>query len=102
MDIYIYQGHYLCAAGGKNTRAMLHTTAPTNPDDEHSFDSDDYPKGPYSNGGGKADFPKHCDSCGRFLENPLTPFGVKYVKEAHSDNPTAITEEWVKFYDIEL
>lgn len=45
-------------------------------------DSDHYPQGPYSEGGGEADCPQHCDHCGLFLENPLTPDGDSYVHEA--------------------
>jgi len=33
-------------------------------------DSTCYPQGPYSNGGGEADSPQHCDACGVFLETP--------------------------------
>jgi hypothetical protein len=39
---------------------------------EGDYDSDDLPKGPYADGGGKADTPQHCDGCRQFLENPLT------------------------------
>ena len=52
--------------------------------DENDYDSDDLPKGPYSNGGGEADTPQHCDGCGAFLENPLTGDGVPLrQREAH-------------------
>lgn len=47
--------------------------------DECSFDSDDYPKGPFSNGGGESDSPAHCGACGVPLENDLTSDGVEYV-----------------------
>lgn len=48
--------------------------------DESTFDSDDWPKGPYSDGGGgESDSPCHCDACGAFLWNPLTPDGAAYV-----------------------
>ena len=40
--------------------------------DESDYDSDDLSKGPYPDDGGEADTPRHCDTCGVFLENPLT------------------------------
>lgn len=71
------------------------------PDNESLWDSDDFPKGPYANGGGEADSPQHCDSCGVFLENPLTSDGVKYV-EAHiatnwGDGDVML---WKEFYGL--
>src|SRR6516164_8054322 len=49
----------------------------------HSWqESDYYPQGPYANGGGEADSPQHCDACGVFLENPLTPDGTRYVRSS--------------------
>jgi len=45
-------------------------------------DSNHYPHGPIGDGGGEADCPQHCDSCGAFLENPLTPDGVAYVADS--------------------
>jgi len=36
-----------------------------------SDDCDEYPVGPYPEGGGEADYPRHCDHCGLFLRNPL-------------------------------
>ncbi len=50
--------------------------------DESSFDSDAFPKGPYPDGGGEADTPKHCAVTGEALENPLTADGYAYVREA--------------------
>lgn len=49
--------------------------------DESSYDSDDWPKGPYPDGGGESDSPSHCDTCGEFLDNPLTPDGAAYVAD---------------------
>ena len=48
-----------------------------NLDDERTFDSDDYPKGPYSNNPehknftGYADYPVTCGGCHRDLKHPL-------------------------------
>lgn len=56
------------------------------PDDEHTFDSDDFPKGPYGDGGGEADTYQHCDGCHVFLENALTSHGVTHVLEQIKDS----------------
>ena len=45
------------------------------------YDSDDYPCGPYPDGGGEADSPQHCAECGEALENPLTSDGVDHLRE---------------------
>ena len=44
-------------------------------------DSECTPIGPYANGGGESDAPEHCDTCGLFLENPLTSDGLEGVNE---------------------
>lgn len=44
-------------------------------------DSDYWPQGPYPNGGGEADSPQNCASCGTFLENPLTDDGDAWLRE---------------------
>src|SRR5215467_8720050 len=38
-------------------------------------------EGPYPDDGREADTPQHCDTCGVFLENPLTTEGYRYVNE---------------------
>jgi hypothetical protein len=63
-------------------------------EDESSYDSDEYPKGPYPNGGGESDSPQHCADCREFLENPLTSDGYDYVRENQND-------EWDSFYEID-
>ena len=77
--------------------------------DETTYDSDDYPKGPYANGGGEADTPQHCDECQLFLENPLTSDGVAYVREAIAEarrrrrgKLSVACNIWRKFYAEEL
>lgn len=49
---------------------------------ESDYDSGDYPKGPYGDGGGESDTPSHCDACHAHLENPLTGDGADYVRQA--------------------
>ena len=80
------------------------------------FDSGDSPAGPYPDGGGEADTPQHCDSCGRFLENALTADGTECVRELAAQLHGAervsdryfkdlvwssdCIEEWADFYGI--
>ena len=110
MDAYIYQAALLCDGCGEKIVAELTRAgkAPEDPEDEHTYDSDDFPKGPYSDGGGESDSPQHCDQCNGFLENPLTTDGYNYVKEAVAEDlkagrkgSVAVTE-WAPFYDIPL
>ena len=81
MKAYIYQAALLCEPCALDVQAMT-TPGP---------DSDDYPQGPFSDGGGEADSPQHCDLCGEFLQNPLTPEGVRYVQVADH-------EQWNTYY----
>lgn len=66
-------------------------------------DSNYYPQGPYPDGGGEADSPQHCDSCGRFLENSLTGDGIEYVRESMADGPpdSVARTVWAPFYGLE-
>lgn len=83
MNAYMYQAALYCeeCATAIKHRLDLDGKTPTLPDDERTFDSDDYPKGPYADGGGESDIPAHCDACGLFLRNPLTSDGEQYVRE---------------------
>jgi hypothetical protein len=73
--------------------------------EESDYDSDELPKGPYSDGGGVADTPQHCDACGCFLENPLTTDGCRYVKEAliaharDGSGDAEILKQWAEVYN---
>ena len=103
MNVYIYQADIYCEACGEaiQRQIALDGNLPDNPKDEHTFDSDDYPKGPYGDGGGEADTPQHCSACGLFLENPLTQDGYDYVRESIGEGRNKVTELWAKFYDVE-
>lgn len=81
VSAYMGDACLLCEDCGEARRAELDAAgkAPADPADESSYDSSEYPKGPYSNGGGEADSPQHCDACAAFLHNPLTPDGIAYV-----------------------
>lgn len=120
MKAFIYRAALLCEPCGEATRRYLtkELRAPADPNDESSYDSDWFPKGPYPNGGGEADTPQHCDHCSTFLENPLTPDGDAYVREqaAEFDGPDRSWDEiataaekggkpvlglWIRYYFAE-
>ena len=84
MDVYIYQADRHCKDCGEIKRAELTAQgkAPADIESESTYDSDDFPKGPFADGGGEGDTPQHCGTCGVFLENPLTQAGYAYVREA--------------------
>jgi len=73
------------------------------PDDETTFDSDEFPKGPYDSD--ESDCPNHCAGCGVFLENDLTTDGADYVRDAVREDMAAgrtdsiAITEWKPFYD---
>lgn len=102
MNAYIYQASLLCDACGRAARGKLDRAdmTPSDPCDEFGYDSDDYPKGPYPNGGGEADSPNHCDHCGLFLENPLTCEGYRYLAECLDVSGLEDTSRtvWQPFY----
>lgn len=103
-DLYSGGGHLV------STEDMLRELLTENgcdPDNESTWDSDKFPKGPYENGGGEADSPQHCDQCCVFLENPLTYDGYNYVLEQlelyeKQKNDAAVDgstyDEWRHYY----
>jgi hypothetical protein len=84
LNAYIYCAALLCEPCGEAVIKELTQDgeAPADPSDESSYDSDQFPKGPYPDGGGEADTPQHCDHCGEFLDNALTGDGETYVRDA--------------------
>jgi hypothetical protein len=66
--MYVYQADTYCDSCGEAIRAQLLASgdAPADPDDEWSYDSDDFPKGPC--GEESTDGPDHCASYGDCLE----------------------------------
>lgn len=99
MNVFMYKAALLCEGCGhaviEDCKVLRPETVPADTEDESSFDSDDFPKGPYANGGGEADTPQHCDHCDLFLENPLTDDGRVYVGEAALEFETeGANESW--------
>ena len=100
MNAYKYQAALLCEHCAEDIRDHLHPDVLA--DADKNGHSDIAPQGPYSDGGGEADCPQHCDICGLFLENPLTDAGYAYVREMASDKSshTSVINEWKAFYEI--
>ena len=117
MDVYIYCADIYCEDCGEAAKRLILRTAKAPAD---TGDSDDYPQGPYSDGGGEADTPQHCGDCGVFLGNELTGDGEDYVtaaiREAYSEAEAGlplnrelypldlgpVIKEWEDFYDYLL
>lgn len=114
MDCYIYQADIYCETCGEAIRSRLTAEgfAPEDPDDETTYDSGEYPKGPYPDAGGESDTPSHCGSgpdclaptmvggspVGQFLEGPLTSTGVAYVAELIHDGVVLYRGDGVVLY----
>ena len=111
MDAYAFQAALYCEPCGEQLARELSARGLRD-----SGDSDEFPQGPYPDGGGEADIPQHCDAgegclaaevlggrkVGAFLENPLTDDGVSYVQQALAQEPgSAIVARWAQFYGIE-
>ena len=116
---YVFQAAFLCEDCAEQIIAELEAAGK-----EDTGDSDDFPQGPYSNGGGEADSPNHCDSNERCvnkvqipggkpigcpLANDLTSDGEAYVVEAIAkdiltDDPHArhVGRLWMKIYEPRL
>ena len=84
MDAYMYQAAFLCPACANKVMDKLDKLGTVD-----TGDSNDYPQGPYPDGGGKADSPQFCDHCREFLENPLTLDGEVYTMEHFPRNAIA-------------
>lgn len=112
MDAYVYQAALLCEDCAFRTRehiaARRPELVPADPEDEATYDSAHYPKGPHSNGGGAADSPQYCDNCHAFLENPLTDDGIRntleeigkaLVRAAEGKGFPAAARDWLGYFD---
>jgi hypothetical protein len=95
MNAYIYQAALYC----ENCASYIMDRDKDKPGPRE--DSNDWPQGPYPDGGGEADSPQHCDGCGIFLENPLTKEGEDYVRTTAAQPILAkevILAQWREFY----
>lgn len=113
---YIYQADIWCDCCGKQICEDIQKEgkAPADPDDECSYDSDEYPKSNAGLSDDSADGPQHCAAgadClepfvlngtvyGAFLENDLTDEGREYVKELYKERPTELTQFWMDHYGL--
>jgi hypothetical protein len=80
MRVYMFAAALYCEPCGEAIKARTPKPAHVDESNEHTFDSDEWPKGPYGDGGGEADCPQHCDACRVFLENPLTAEGYRWLR----------------------
>ena len=119
MNAYIYRADTYCEDCGQELCRTMPFPADADTSCETSWDSDDYPKGPYPDGGGESDSPQHCGAgadclnaitlrshgkryrVGVPLENPLTAEGVQYVREALAA-PGLCRRLWARLYREEL
>src|SRR5215467_10073467 len=79
---YIYQADVYCEDCGEVIRKQLRADgkAPEDELDHYSYDSDDFPKDADIEHE-ESDSPQHCAGCDKFLHNPLTSHGYRYVQE---------------------
>ena len=106
-NAYLYRAALLCEACAHPIRAAYLETHPacgTGTWSDVTPCQDNYPHGPYPQGGGESDTPAHCDNCQVFLENPLTDDGIAYVRDAilmhartNAGNPDVLAQ-WSAFY----
>ncbi len=85
---YIYQADVYCDDCGDEIRGKLHAQgkAPEDVMDHHSYESDDFPKDSDIEHE-ESDTPMYCAKCGKFMHNPLTSEGYKYVQSALNELP---------------
>ncbi len=111
---YIYSADIFCDDCGEDICRQITEEghAPADPEDQASYDSDEFPK--YFDGTAESDTPEHCgcmDDCinainigdgfsiGVWLENSLTTDGGEYVIEAVRGYSNEVTELWAEWYD---
>lgn len=96
MDAYAYCGALYCESCALTIRENLRNLDP-------SEDSNEYPQGPYPDGGGEADTPQHCDACVVFLGNPLANDGYDYIRSQIPVKRADASETellWAEYYDV--
>ena len=110
---YIYQADIFCDACGESICRQLteEGKAPEDPDDERTYDSDDYPK--HASDDDETDCPQHCgglEECinaeelpdgskiGCLIGTNLTSDGLEYLKEALRGERGLCIEFWRKAF----
>ena len=107
---YIYQADVWCDDCGRAIIDDLTAQgkAPEDPEDESSFDSDEFPKY-YDAENDEGDGPQNCadGKCageyGTFLRNTLTGDGYAYLKNMLDDHDETLPEhaqEWADYYQF--
>lgn len=111
---YIYQSELWCDSCGQAIRERITAEghAPENPDDETSYDSDEFPK--YASTDGETDSPSHCGSgnecleaielsdgtkVGALISENLTTDGADYVRQAVKEGGLVAVEVWKPAFD---
>lgn len=110
-EYYIYMADCYCDGCMEKWKEEHAAHKPEDADDETTYDSDEWPKGPFSQE--ESDTPQHCgngEDCvnaitlkdgtkiGAMLDSELTHAGVEYVKEEHAEGPTEVTELWIEHF----
>jgi hypothetical protein len=111
--MYVYKADLWCNECGEALRKIIKNEGkiiPVNPADEYTYDSDHYPKGPYSDGDA-ADMPCHCSAAelclnvvtlddGNQVGKPLgtlTKDGVRYVMNSIN---SPLRRFWIEHHRI--
>lgn len=114
---YIYSAELFCDSCGEDIckRIRAEGCAPTDPSDESSYDSDEFPK--YAGEHEEADCPNHCGSgedcleaiilpsgrkIGQLCHDTLTTEGKKYVLQSHEEDPSEVTSLWLDHFGLEF
>jgi hypothetical protein len=71
-DVYTYQGALYCDDCAEQIIEELDAQGA-----EDDGDSEQYPQGPYSDGGGESDIPQHCDNGAQCVNAVQVPGGAK-------------------------
>lgn len=113
--VYMYQAALWCDSCANEIKGRLtrEGKAPEDPDDDTSFDSDEFPKY-VGTTGGESDTPDHCDAgadcleaeelsdgtkVGALLTEELTTDGAEYVKQAVAEGGLCAVEIWKPAFD---
>lgn len=102
LNAYVYRGALYCTPCAKAIGRPHDLTVHPLDAEARCLDSHDFAIGPYHAGGGEADSPQHCDTCGVFLGNPLTTDGLRELRDALAEvkrthNPHYLPSPWAEY-----